>query len=459
MKKPTITGSLLAGSGIRAAVSGLPSVIVLNLFHSGLGIVRQLAGKGVRVLGLSSDPHIFGNFTRMCEVRSAPNSQEQPEQLAEFLLRIASEWQNAIIFPTRDADMLFLDQFRGALEPLYRLAIPPKDVLLRVLDKAALFQSAVGAGIAVPRTAVARDAGQLRSGSEVVGFPCVVKPVRSIDWRHENHWEMVGGRKAFRVDNLAELQREYELISKAHPKILLQEWIPGDTDQIVVWGGYVGMGSRPLAYFTARKIVQAPSEFGTGCVIESAPIPELLEPSTRLCRALGYEGIAEIEFKWDSRDGSVKLIEINARHWDWHQLGDASGVNLSRVAYRHLSGEVVEPVMPTYRPATWIAEDTLLLHALAGMCRGEFGPIKAWQRSSSGPRMYSIFSERDPVPFFRYATTLLPVLARRAATRIRSVVTRQQRECPQPQSPRESVPSAKLAMTNSNAQPMTGSTK
>jgi len=357
-----------------------PPVIVLNLFHSGLGIVRQLSGSGVRVVGLSAHRRIYGNFTRLCEVRFAPNSQEQPEQLADFLLRTASDLRGAIIFPTRDADVLFLDRFRSELEPYYRLAISPRQVLFRVMDKAALADVALAAGIPVPRTTVVSEGAQLQRAAETVGFPCVVKPVSSVDWRQGKNWDAVGGRKAFRANNSAQLQQAYDRVSRAHSEILLQEWIPGGTDQIVVWGGYVCHGSEPLAHFTARKIVQSPQEFGTGCVVESAHIPGLLEPSLRLCRALAYEGMAEIEYKRDLRDGTFKLIEINARHWDWHELGGASRMNLTWVAYCHLTGRPIQPSRPVIQRAKWIAEDAFLTYVLAGFCRGEFGPLEVWRQ-------------------------------------------------------------------------------
>ncbi|HZZ15004.1 MAG TPA: hypothetical protein VFE08_03485, partial [Candidatus Sulfotelmatobacter sp.] len=82
-----------------------PAVIILNMFYSGLGIARDMAGKGVRVVGLSSDRKIYGNFTRLCEVRWAPNSQEEPGELAAMLLKLSSELGGAVIFPTRDADV------------------------------------------------------------------------------------------------------------------------------------------------------------------------------------------------------------------------------------------------------------------------------------------------------------------------------------------------------------------
>jgi predicted ATP-grasp superfamily ATP-dependent carboligase len=381
--------------------------------------VRQLAGTGVRVVGLSADPKIYGNFTRLCEVRNAPNSQEQPQELADFLLRAASDLNGAIIFPTRDADVLFLHGFRAELENIYRLAIPPRDVLFRVIDKAKLADIADEAGVSIPATAVVRGRSKLVSAAERTGFPCVIKPLRSIDWRQGDNWNLVGRRKAFRADSLLELEQHYDRVSRAHPEILLQEWIPGATDQIVVWGGHVSRGEKLSAFFTARKILQSPEVFGTGCVVESELLPELAEPSVRLCRALGYEGIAEIEFKRDARDGKLKLIELNPRHWDWHQLGAASNVNLTWITYCDLAGLPVNRVTPRYRSARWVAEDSLLICTLSGLFDRTVSLSQAL-RSLIGKRMYGTFAWNDPLPFIRYSVeTLAPMIVGAAVRKMR----------------------------------------
>jgi predicted ATP-grasp superfamily ATP-dependent carboligase len=101
----------------------LPPVVILNLSYSGLGIARDMTGRGARVVGLSSDQNIYGNFTRACEVWLAPNASQEPEKLADFLLRAASLLGGAVVFPTSDFDVLFLDRFRSSLEPHYRLSI------------------------------------------------------------------------------------------------------------------------------------------------------------------------------------------------------------------------------------------------------------------------------------------------------------------------------------------------
>jgi D-aspartate ligase len=397
----------------------LPPVIVLNLFHSGLGIIRQLAGTGVRVIGLSANARIYGNYTRLCEVLSSPDSQEQPDQLASFLQSLAVELEGAVIFPTRDADLLFLDRFRADLEPLYRLAIPPSHILDHVMDKATLARIALDIGIPIPRTTTVANSAKLKSAAHDIGFPCLLKPVRSIHWREEHRWKTVGGRKAFRAANYLELENHYRRIAQVYPEFLLQEWIPGGTDNLLIWGGHIGPQYDPVISFTARKLIQSPAEFGTGCVVQSELLPDLLEPSVRLCRAFAYEGIAEIEYKQDPRDGTLKLIEINARHWDWHELGKASHVNLTWAAYCRLVGRPVDAAPTATQSAKWIAEDIFVKHCLASLWE------KTSDRSSvtnaiAGERIYGMFAWNDPLPCIRYSScTLLPALAVAASKKIR----------------------------------------
>jgi predicted ATP-grasp superfamily ATP-dependent carboligase len=387
-------------------------VIILNLFYTGVGIARDLAGFGLRVIGLSAHPKIFGNFTRFCEVRPAPNSQEQPQALEEFLLRTAGELRDAVIFPTRDLDVLFLDRHREQLEPHYRLAIPPRECLMRVLDKHALVNAAREAGVPVPRTLALHSENEIGRVAEEVGFPCVVKPISSFHWRESNNWDMVGGRKAFLVTSPEELKREYEQVRWANPEILVQEWIPGNTESISILGGYVGENSQPLAWFTARKVVQSPDNFGTGCVVRSEEIPELFEPTLRLWQTLGYHGMAEVEYKRDSRTGRFLLIEMNTRHWDQHGLGRASGINLSLTAYKHLTGQEVTPMRTPTKRATWIAEDSFFFYCMRGLYRRELRLGQLWQKLPK-PRIYGICSWSDPWPFVRYMFgAMLPGIAK-----------------------------------------------
>jgi D-aspartate ligase len=403
-----------AGSAVEGEVRlpASPPVVILNMFYSGLGIARDMAGKGVRVVGLSADRKIYGNFTRLCEVRWAPNSQEEPEELAAMLLKLSSELEGAVIFPTRDADVLLLDRFRDVLSPHYQLAIPPSDCLLRVMNKHALAVAAQGAGIPVPRTTLVSSRANLAGVKNEVGFPCVLKPVFAVDWRGTENWEKVGARKAIPVRGRQELEREYEMLSQIDREVLVQQWIPGASDQIVVLGGYVRSGGELVDYFTARKLVQSPDDCGTGCLVESEPIPEVIALSKRLCRALSYEGMAEIEYKYDGESREFRLIEINTRHWDWHRLGSASGINLSWTAYCDLTGRPLDSQPRPVARAKWIAEDALLIYMLRAVYRRRLRVGDVWKKLS-GRRVYGISDWNDPWPGFRYGLReFLPDLAK-----------------------------------------------
>ena len=58
---------------------------------------------------------------------------------------------------------------------------------------------------------------------------------------------------------------------------------------------------------------------------------EVVDAGLRLPRARSsYQGLSQVEFKRDPRDGRYKLMEINPRLCQWHGLAAACGVDLPR---------------------------------------------------------------------------------------------------------------------------------
>ena len=86
---------------------------------------------------------------------------------------------------------------------------------------------------------------------------------------------------------------------------------------------------------------------------ESLWIEELVESALELLRALGFAGIAQVEFKRDAGDGQFKFIEVNPRLWQWHELAASCGVDLPWIAYLDLLGEPVRPVTSRGRRRRW----------------------------------------------------------------------------------------------------------
>jgi predicted ATP-grasp superfamily ATP-dependent carboligase len=374
----------------------------MNMFYTGLGIARSLGENGVPVIGLSAQPGIYGNYTRYARVVFAPDSRTEPQALAAFLVELGKSFgERAVIFPTRDDDVMFLDRYRKLLEPYFTITAPETSVLAICLDKWETYRSACAAGVATPKCWLVENEKSLPRILSEITYPCVLKPVAAHQWRQSANWELVGGRKAIQISSPEELLAEYAAVSRANERALLQEMIPGDDRCLVIAACYLDRNSKWVDAFNTQKLVQAPEGFGTGCIVQSVERPEIIEFARRLLEHLGFTGIAEVEFKWDVARQVYQLIEINPRPWDQHRLGAGCGTDLIYLAYCDHAGLPLPARVRKPTGQKWIAEDTFLFEALRLFWRRDPGwrELFAFAR---GKRIYAIWSWRDPLPMAIY---------------------------------------------------------
>jgi len=381
------------------------TAVVMNMFYTGLGIARSLGERGIPVIGLTARRGVYGNHTRYARTVFAPDSREQPEALLAKLLELGKELNDrAIIFPTRDDDVVFLDRFREELSPFYILTVPEHPVIEDCLDKWKTYLCAVKAAVPTPKCWLIESEESLRRQLTDLEYPCVLKPVAAHHWRKGANWELVGGRKAVGVWNEAELLREYKSVSQANPLVLAQAFVPGADDSLVIAACYFDRSSRFVAGFNTRKLIQIPEGFGTGCIVQTANVPELFEATSRLLQTMRFTGIAEVEYKWDAGRKVYQLIEINPRPWDQHSLGRSIQCDLIYMAYCEHAGLPCEPMKAAPRDRKWIAEDGFVTAALQLLWRRDPAVFRLLALAR-GTRTYAIWSWRDPLPFLIYMTT------------------------------------------------------
>jgi D-aspartate ligase len=406
-------------SAMAPARSSPPAAIVMNMFYTGLGIARSLGEGGARVIGLTAQRRIYGNYTRYADVRFCPDSREQPQELLRFLLALRNQLPSGgLIFPTRDDDVLFLDRHREELEAHFSLVIPGRAALEVCLDKWQTYRWSQEAGIDSPRCWRITGLDDVVRALPQVHFPCVLKPVSAHQWRQGRNWAIVGSRKAVAVDTAEQALAEYRNVMRAERTALLQEMVPGGDDCLWIAACYLNRDARFVAGFTAQKVLQVPPRFGTGCIVQTVDAPEVLERAGRLLERMGYSGIAEVEFKRDPVSQEYKLIEINPRAWDQHPLGRACGVDLIHIAYCDRAGLPLPPIVNPQGGLKWkwVAEDVFAILVLQALFRRD-GRLRSLLRLASGRRIFAIWSRRDPLPslgffMFRFGPGLLAALPR-----------------------------------------------
>lgn len=397
----------------------LPPVLVMNAYYSGIGIARSLHGVGMRVCALSSERDAPGIKSRYFHaVYDVANGRDEPERLRDQLLALSGRFhQRPVLFPTRDFDVLFLQNYCNDLEHSFLLPQPSGSRILQMMDKFEMAVVAQQQGIPTPITLLCRSPAELEENIQKLRFPMVVKPQFAYQWRRKGTWEKVGA-KAIIAHSAEELRLQYRMLAGLTPEIMLQQYIDGDDRDIVVCCCYVDRRGELRGYFTGRKLKQNPPLIGTGSVVEAAEIASILEPTLKLLKAFNYAGLAEVEFKYDAASRRYFLIEVNPRHWDQHELGRLVGVNLTRIAYGDMIGTGAATVRPVYEPAMqykWIAERELG-YAIAQRIKRDVRAnraTKGWLRASldalvkslgdsygllRGKRIFGILKLRDPMP-------------------------------------------------------------
>jgi predicted ATP-grasp superfamily ATP-dependent carboligase len=377
------------GSFLEAATARPPAVVLQVGYANGLGVIRDLAREGVPVLALDADPRALGLRSRLAAGMLCPAPAPDEEAFVAFLEELGPRLpQRAVVFPTQDEYVWPLSRHAERLERWYRLPFARWPQMSRLHDKRAQLETAWATGVDTPRTVFLDGEADLDRAAEAP-YPGVLKPVASLAFKRRFF------RPVLDVDGPGDVRRLWPEIADLGT-IMLQERVPGGDDELWTVGSYLDHESRALALFTGRKLRQHPRGGGSCRLGEALWNESLAQAAVRLLQALRYWGVSQVEFKRDPRDGRYRLMEVNARHWMWHSLAAASGVNLSFVAYADAIGQPF--VAPRQGDgAKWIVASKDLPLALHEVWRGELGPGEL-ARSLAGVRTDGVLSPRDPVP-------------------------------------------------------------
>ena len=390
---------------LTAAAAQPPAAVFQVSYACGLDIVRDLGRHGVPVLALDPDPTAIGLRSRYAAGLVCPDPLADEEAFLTWLEELGARLpQRAVVFPSHDEFIWPLSRHAERLAPRYVVPFSRWDVMSKVHDKRAQMEAAWRAGVDTPKTVFVGSGAELEAAGGEVRFPAVLKPVESLAFKLRFHRHIID------VETPAELRRIYDQVDDLGV-LMLQERIPGGEDELWTVGSYLDAGSRPLAVFTGHKLRQYPHAGGSCLAGVSAWDERLADAALRLLRELRFHGVSQVEFKRDPRDGRFCLMEVNARHWKWHGLAAACGVNLSFAAYRDAIGE---PYIARRQQdgVKWIVANKDVPLALLEIAKRERRAVE-YVRSLKGTRMDGLHALDDPLPGLLNAGTV----ARQVLTR------------------------------------------
>ncbi len=385
-----------------------PTAVVLGLGQNGLATVRALARLGIPVVGIDRDLKQFTARTRYCSRLHCPDFKTGTtwiERLVELGRALPSK---GVLFPSGDFSLQLLSDLRERLDSYFHFTFPAKNVVDLCLDKKAFYRYAAKLGFPIPQSFFPESDADWQTIAAKVRYPCIVKPYQpSLGWRR-----IFPEHKLFEIASADALLKLSRQIRQVHSDLIVQERIPGKDDSLFFSLTYLDSASQPLGMFTGRKIRQQPPRSGTSSMVESQWHPWIANTSIAVLQAMDYTGYGSVEFKWDRRDQTFKIIEVSARTWFPHGVGAACGVNLEFMAYCDKTGNHVSQANGFRQGVKWIHEERDLRSSMAYLKAGQL-TIPQWISSYRGVRTYAIACWDDPGPVLSLIGHLITVPWRR----------------------------------------------
>jgi len=128
----------------------------------------------------------------------------------------------------------------------------------------------------------------------------------------------------------------------AAPNVIVQEYIPREHAEDWFVHLYCDASSNCLLTFTGVKVRSWPPHAGATASAYAAANPALAHLAERLCKEIGFRGIADLDWRLDRRDGQYKLVDFNPRMGNQFRLFEtAEGVDVVRALHLDLTGRPV----------------------------------------------------------------------------------------------------------------------
>jgi predicted ATP-grasp superfamily ATP-dependent carboligase len=404
------------GTGKATVHSIMTNVMVTDGENrSALAVTRSLARRGCRVMVTASEAPSLAASSKFCsQGYTVPDPLREGGRYVAAIQEIVAKEKIDVVVPVTDVSTHLLNRIRGQFPPGLALACPGADKMAAVSDKLALFQLAEKLNVPTPQAFYLAGSEDLAGViGQITEYPVVVKPALSRTPVKDGF--LPGGIRY--ANSREELERLYATVPVLRYPSMIQEKIVGPgTGLFTLYDS-----DRHLALFSHRRLREKPPSGGVSVVSESVPLDEeMVEHARRLLSAVGWEGVAMVEFKRDQRDGKAKLMEINGRFWGTLQLAIGCGVDFPVLYLDFLQGKKPNRVIRDYRighKIKWFfgTLDHLLIRLknndgvlnLPPGSPSKLGAVKdflkIWEKDTS----FDVFDWNDPGPFLFEARNYL----------------------------------------------------
>jgi len=257
--------------------------------------------------------------------------------LVSVLLDFAGKQKNSrlILVGCTDDYALLVSKLRPELEPFYTISSPDYAIMEKLEDKADFYEICDKYNIPYPKTRIfSKDYDEKDLVSDALGFtyPLIIKPSNSIEcWKHPFDGMKKVYIAASKEESAGILRSIYA--SGYSKRVIVQDLIPGDDSNMRVLTAYSASNAKVCMTCLGHVILEihTPKGRGNHAAIITETDSALTELFRRMLDDIGYTGFSNFDLKYDSRDNTIKVFEINLRQGRSNYYVTSSGANLAKL--------------------------------------------------------------------------------------------------------------------------------
>jgi predicted ATP-grasp superfamily ATP-dependent carboligase len=362
------------------------------MHHGGLGAIRSLGRLGVPVYGVHEDPlapaarsrYLHGRWIWRPEPDDVHRVRDGLVTLAERIGR------RAVLIPTDDAGAIFLAEHGSDLRQHYLFSDPPADLPRQLAGKYTLYQRCRELGVPCAAAALPDTLADAQRFADQAGFPLVAK--LATPWRSKSAKELRSTSVIRTRDDLSRIWQACD--ASGSGPLMLQEYVKGWD---YFFHGYCDTYSRCRPGFVGSKERSYPAHAGLTSLGRWVDNPELHQQATELMARVGFRGIVDLDYRFDPRTGSYKLLDFNPRLGAQFRLfSDTAGVDVVIAAHLDLTGRTIPHGSP-HLGRSFLVENYDPIAALAYRRLGL--DLRSWVASLRRADELAWFAPDDLAPF------------------------------------------------------------
>jgi len=357
----------------------------------GLAAIRALARAGFEVYGCDVRRLPMGMHSRFVKAAYVLDGSSEEALEADFLT-LVRRLRPHLLLPISSRFVSATCRNSEEIHSVTAVNVPDNDAFLAAYRKDICMDECRRLGIPCPASYGLDEAIEIltRRGGETT---LVVKP----------HFDVGAATDVSYVCDVESLRENVQACKDRYGGVLIQDYVLGGMDSMRTVVLLFSRGGKLAAAFTTRKLRHWPPTGGTTAVSLSTGESHLVDQVLPFFRKWRWRGAAEVELKFDARDESYKVIEINPRFPAYLRFAILCGLDLPVLAARlSVHSDTAPPdELPAYRVgATYLCPGLFL--------RSVFDEIRtggAWGRTGYEAVRYLSRSARgilemlaDPLP-------------------------------------------------------------